>query len=509
MKSMRASLIGLWFAALFGVAWFLYYQTQVINLDMQNSVVPALRELRQLDAEWNADILRSRIGIHSNYDPVTTPLKALRTLGKRLDQALETTPGARQQAALHKLQATFSTKEELVERFKSQNAMFRNSLHYFPAAVEEFQSSLHTKRPGIQVQARMLSELEAKSNNLLTDILRYNLMPDAELREKTLSAIDDLERDIDCCSGDLRQRLELLATHARIIVQQRTAGDALVGLTAAVPTTPGIDELADAFDMQFQDRLNEKQRYRTYLMVYSAFLLLLLAYSAWRLMKSYQLIAQVNHRLQAANETLEQRVAERTAALQRQSAQLAELATHDALTGLINRRELMVRLTQALQRAERRERVVVIMFIDLDGFKAVNDSHGHATGDLVLKEVAMRVNRHIRQEDSMARIGGDEFVIMLSEVAIQEGALRVANAALEDIGGITEADGRPVRISASIGISSVRGRAGVSQQPELLLSRADAAMYRAKQQGKNCYCFSEPTAWETAETVEQPVVLPD
>jgi diguanylate cyclase (GGDEF)-like protein len=505
MNSIRASLIGVWIAALFGVSWFLYYQTEVVKFDMQNLVVPALRELRQLDAEWNADILRSRIGIHGNYDPVTTPLKALRVLEKRLNQAVETAPGNRQEAALHKLQETFSAKEELVEQFKSQNSMFRNSLNYFPTAVEEFKSALRTKRPDMPVQARLLNALEAKSNSLLTDVLIFNLMPDAALREQALSAIDDLEHDIYCCSDDLRERLVLLATHARIILEQRMAGDAIIRLIAAVPTASGIDALADAFDTQFKGMLNEKQRYRTYLVGYSAFLLILLAYVAWRLMKSYKLIAQGNQRLQAANETLEQRVAERTAELQRQSAQLAELARHDALTGLINRRELMVRLVQALQRAERRERVVVLMFIDLDGFKAINDTHGHATGDLVLKEVAARVQRHVRQEDSLARIGGDEFVIMLSEVVMQEGALRVANAALRDIGGIAEVDGRPVQLSASIGISSVRGSAGVSQYPDLLLSRADAAMYQAKQQGKNCYCFSEPTAWEAGKIPDQPV----
>lgn len=504
MNFLRGALIGLWFIVLFAVSWFLYYQTEVVNLDMQNQVVPALRELRQLDAEWNANILRSRIGIHSNYDHVTMPLRYLRELEERLNDGLQIAPGGRQEAALSKLQETFLSKEELVEQYKSQNAVFRNSLHYFPAAVEELKSVLRAGRSAAPAQARLLNALEGKANSLLTDILRFNLMPDTGLGEKILSAIDDIEQNIDCCSGALRERLELLVTHARIILQQRMAGDAIIRLIAAVPTASGIDELADAFDAQFQRMFREKRRYGTYLIAYSAFLMLLLAYAAWRLMNSYKVIGQVNERLQAANETLELRVAERTAELQRQSAQLAELATHDALTGLINRRELMVRLTQALQRAERRSWVIVIMFIDLDGFKAVNDSHGHATGDMVLKEVAARVQRHIRQEDSMARMGGDEFVVMLSDVVTRDGAVRVANAALHDIGGISEVAGYPVQISASIGISSMRASAGTSQYPELLLSRADAAMYRAKQQGKNRYCFSEPTAWDAGEATSQP-----
>jgi diguanylate cyclase (GGDEF)-like protein len=293
-------------------------------------------------------------------------------------------------------------------------------------------------------------------------------------------------------------------SHARIILQQRGAGDAMIRLIAALPTASAIDELDDAFDTQFQDMLRENQRYRIYLLAYSAFLLFLLAYAGRCLMNSYKVIGQVNQHLKAANETLEQRVAERTAELQRQSAQLAELAIHDALTGLINRRELIVRLTQALQRAERRNWIVVAMFIDLDGFKAVNDSHRHAVGDLVLKEVAARVQRRIRQEDSMARIGGDEFVILLNEVALQEGAKRVGNAALRDVAGITEVEGRAVQVSASIGIGSIRASTGISHYPEQLLNQADAAMYRAKQRGKNCYCFSEPTAWDAGASASAP-----
>jgi diguanylate cyclase (GGDEF)-like protein len=400
---------------------------------------------------------------------------------------------------LHKLQETFAAKEELVEQFKSQNAVFRNSLHYFPVAVEEFNAELRAVRPATRGQERIIEVLEAKANTLLTDILRFNLVPDPDLGEKTMSAIDALEREIDCCSDAMRGRMELVVTHARIILQQRIAADGVMRKIAAVPTISGINELADAFDAQFQGMLDEKQRYRTYLVVYSAFLMLLLAYAAWRLMKSYKVIGQVNERLKAANETLEQRVAQRTAELQRQSAQLVELATHDALTGLINRRELMERLTQALLRAERRSWVVVVMFIDLDGFKAVNDTYGHAAGDAVLKEVAKRVQGLIRKEDSMARMGGDEFVIVLSEVLTKDGAIRVAKAILRDICSISEVMGHPVQISASIGIGSVLAGAGASQHPDLLLNQADAAMYVAKQKGKDCYSFSEPTAWETGE----------
>jgi diguanylate cyclase (GGDEF)-like protein len=229
--------------------------------------------------------------------------------------------------------------------------------------------------------------------------------------------------------------------------------------------------------------------------LYSALLLVLLAALGMRLRRSYRIIGEVNQRLQAANETLEQRVAERTAALEAQSRQLEQLAQHDGLTGLVNVRQLTRLLEHALVRAGRRDTVVVVMFIDLDGFKAVNDTWGHATGDAVLQEVARRVQAKLRAEDALARLGGDEFVILLEDAGSPEGALRVAQAALDEIRGVTEANGHPVRVSASIGISSARGRAGAARGAQALLAEADQAMYQAKQAGKGVFVISPQAEW--------------
>ncbi|MDO8438743.1 MAG: GGDEF domain-containing protein, partial [Telluria sp.] len=138
---------------------------------------------------------------------------------------------------------------------------------------------------------------------------------------------------------------------------------------------------------------------------------------------------------------------------------------------------------------------VAVMFIDLDGFKAVNDTWGHASGDEVLKEVARRVKAMLRKEDALARLGGDEFVILLEDVSDCAGAQRVAGSALDQIRAITEADGHPVAISASIGISSAHGKEGATRGAPAVLADADQAMYAAKEAGKNRIALSDNAQW--------------
>ncbi|WP_420472931.1 DAHL domain-containing protein [Noviherbaspirillum sp. ST9] len=491
MKSPRSAPLWLGFAALLAISGYLYYQTQAIDTEMQNEVVPALRELKQLDAEWNTNILQSRVGLHSNYDPLTTPLPAVRQLRERLVRGIRMGQGSSLKEAVHAMEQAFADKEDLVEQFKSQNALLQNSLRYFPTAVEEFKALVR--------QHRGSGRLQADIDRLLTDILLYNLMPEKDPGERISAAIARLDGGHASVPEALQEQHALLRRHAHIILRQRAVEDALIARITGTPTAGRIDTLNIALDDAFQEMLHEKQLYRLYLFVYSGFLLALLTYAAWRLMHSYKVIARVNRSLQAANETLELRVAERTAELDRKSALLEELATHDTLTGLINRRHLLSQIEQAMVRAERRGWIVALMFIDLDGFKAINDTYGHATGDRALQEVALRLRQRVRKEDVIARLGGDEFVILMNEVGVPAGAARLAEAVLEELHAISDIDGQAIRLSASIGIASASGAATTLPSAQTLLGQADQAMYRAKQQGKGCYCFSDECVWP-AET---------
>ncbi|HZV67469.1 MAG TPA: DAHL domain-containing protein [Telluria sp.] len=481
-----------------GLLAYLFVRTQASDLGAQDRVVFDLRELEKLDAEWNVNILRSHIGLNPNYDPLTAPLPRIHTLQARLRAALVMVrdPGA--PAAYETLRRALAEKEELVEQFKSHNAVLRNSLIYFPPAITDLKTEL-TGIEGATVPARTVLALDAALNELLTDILRYNLAPDRELAQHIEQTIEAMLAHRDAFSPAVAETIDELARHARTILRYRQLENTLEARIKDTRTVEALDKMSAVFDRAFDQVAIEKQRFRTYLFAYSGLLLVLLAYAAWRLRRSYRIIGVVNQRLRAANETLELRVAERTAELEAQSARLEQLAQHDSLTGLINYGQLTQQLEHALVRAGRRDTIVVVMFIDLDGFKAVNDTYGHATGDLVLKEVARRVQGQLRREDSLARLGGDEFVILLEEVSSREGARRVAQQTLDQIGGITEAGGHPVRISASIGIGSACGKAGAQRGAAALLAEADQAMYQAKAAGKNGYAFSPQAQWESCK----------
>jgi diguanylate cyclase (GGDEF)-like protein len=484
---MAAKWLALLLLVLTMVLGFLFNRTKAVDIEGENRIMLDLREFEKMDAEWNVNILRSHIGSNSDYDALIAPLPRMHQLLERLGGALPTTLGPAPRQAYDTLARSLKEKEELVEQFKSYNAVLRNSLIYFPAAIADLKTRLNTVRGADRIDALL--------NVLLTDALRYNLSPDAALGAKIDRTADAVGALAATLPEELAGRVLEVTTHGRAIVRHRELQNALEARIAHVGTDLATERLAYLFDRAYDQLEINKQRFRSYLFVYSGVLLILLVYAAWRLRRSYRIIGMVNSSLKAANETLEARVAERTAELEAQSAKLRQMAQHDGLTGLINYAELKRLLDHALVRASRRGTIVVVMFIDLDGFKAVNDTYGHGTGDQVLKAVARRVQDKLRREDALARIGGDEFVILLEEVTSREGALRVAEQTLEQIRSVNEAGGHPVRISASIGVASAKGSDGAERGPDALLADADQAMYQAKQGGKNAVVVSTQSRW--------------
>jgi diguanylate cyclase (GGDEF)-like protein/PAS domain S-box-containing protein len=162
------------------------------------------------------------------------------------------------------------------------------------------------------------------------------------------------------------------------------------------------------------------------------------------------------------------------------------MASHDALTKLPNRSMFSDRLSRALARASRFRQYVAVMFMDLDGFKSVNDAFGHKSGDLLLQIVANRLRQCVREIDTVARMGGDEFAILLEGISKPVDVTPIAEKILASISAPFLMEGNEVFVTTSVGISIYPTN---GDTPKTLLQNADTAMYRAKHQGKNNYQF--------------------
>ncbi|MCC7123479.1 MAG: EAL domain-containing protein, partial [Acidobacteria bacterium] len=214
-------------------------------------------------------------------------------------------------------------------------------------------------------------------------------------------------------------------------------------------------------------------------------------------------LTHMNDELSRANEALEGRVAARTRDLalsneqlrreieqrERSQAMSEHLAHHDALTGLGNRLLFHAQLSEALAHTRHNPKPLAVLFVDLDGFKGINDSLGHATGDSLLREVAGRLRHAVRDEDKIGRLGGDEFAIIQMGGNQPEDAVALATRLIDVIGARYTIDHHSLVIGASIGIAIANGDC---QDATQLLKAADLAMYRAKMDGRGRFRVFEP-----------------
>ncbi|MEP6897346.1 MAG: diguanylate cyclase [Rhodanobacter sp.] len=203
--------------------------------------------------------------------------------------------------------------------------------------------------------------------------------------------------------------------------------------------------------------------------------------------------------LQQALTTLSERNRQLTAEMAEREvieSMMRHQASHDMLTGLPNRMLFHDRLHRAIQRAQRHQGRFALACIDIDGFKIVNDQHGHPAGDALLQEIAARLLAHLRDSDTVARLGGDEFALILEDIDDSSVALQLCRnlcTALGERYGLTaNGESIEVRISASIGVAAYLPN-GHADADEQLIQAADRAMYEAKRAGKNRCVLSVET----------------
>jgi diguanylate cyclase (GGDEF)-like protein/PAS domain S-box-containing protein len=197
------------------------------------------------------------------------------------------------------------------------------------------------------------------------------------------------------------------------------------------------------------------------------------------------LVRERTAKLEKTTEFLKKEIEERRLAEER----VKYLALHDNLTGLPNRLLFFERLDHEIKRTHRSPHKLSIFFLDLDGFKSVNDQFGHEAGDYVLKETAGRIQKCLRDTDMIARLGGDEFSIILPDQRDEKTSENVAQRIIKSIAYPYHRNGREIKIGVSIGIS-VYPKHG--RDPHSLVKNADSAMYKIKNSGKNNYVFFSP-----------------
>jgi len=309
---------------LIGVLAALYAKSSGVDVEKRSRVDGYLRQLKQVDAEWNVDVLKSRMGINANYDPLVSPLPKLRTLRAKLAHELGGVTDPEIAPALAAVGATIDHKTDLIERFKSENAILRNSLRYAPTAVSELDARIDAATRADPARASLLNALKNRADETLTGILRYNLFPDRSTAATLATEVAMLVPLAAGVGDDVGDSLTNFVRHAHVILTQREVGDAVLGNILAAPIDADADRLGNAFDRDFTLSLEKSNRYRHLLLAYASLLLALLAYVGYRLVRSFRVIARVNHELKDANESLERRVHQRTEELSRALDDLKE-----------------------------------------------------------------------------------------------------------------------------------------------------------------------------------------
>lgn len=318
----RTTLLILFISALILGLAALVYKTRSLDPALHQSVNVPIQTLENINAQWDVDVLRSREGLNANYDRLTNSIPTLRQTQSTLKKIITELNDSKLEQATETLNGLLEQKIALIDNFKSQHALLRNSLRFLPTAVEQLDVQLASSpmpSPSTDTATTTLSykELGSLATELLTDILKFNALPDVTNQQQVetlISRLENLDADYPLL---IKDQLSMIMNHARTILMQRESEDAVLAESDALPVEQSLSTLVQQFENYFATLQQEHDQWSKALNIYAVSLLGLLLLTGINLWRSYRSLDQ-------ANALLEQRVKERTAELTRTLEQLKE-----------------------------------------------------------------------------------------------------------------------------------------------------------------------------------------
>lgn len=436
----------------------IYINAEINNMSVSKEFDNILLEVRHNNAELSEYVLRSRSQLDHQYDGLANSQLRFSSTMQRFKSSLLSTENTINVHA-NVVYSLYEVRLQQLEHFKSLNAQIRNSLRYLPKLEQQLRPLLSKDNKNLLMAI----------DRVIIDSLNLRLFSDSELERNTNQALSLLENNLTIFKSNTREILTAFINHTR---RFQTISKVERKLIDSILNNQLSDEL-----FLLEKSLTEQQHFeaqktnnlKIYLIIYSSFLLLLI-------------ILFTLNRFHLINRALFHKA----------------LSERDQLTNLDNRRSFIYQLKKSMKNANQNDQFGALIFIDLDGFKTINDQLGHNAGDEVLKIIAKRLRQYTNTIESpelpicVARLGGDEFVVLFEQLNREDVSASTVSTAEQIVTLCARELPSPFNeypLSASVGISLFPEH---GNDVKTILNCADKAMYYSKSQGKNRFTLYQP-----------------